>query len=410
MENIPEPCCIIIGASHAAGQLAPSLRQEGWEGRIIVIGDESYLPYNRPPLSKTFLAGDKSIDELLIRPEASYERAGIEFKLGLTVLSIDRVKKVVELNNGEVLNYTKLALTTGSRVRKIALPGSELEGVFYLRGIDDVENIRPYVSEGKKALVVGGGYIGLETAAMLNKLGMKVTVLEMSERILNRVTAPEVSEFYCRIHAEEGVSIISNAMVSGFEGDAKVETVLCADGSKHEADLVVMGIGILPNDELANAAGLEVDNGIVVDSHCCTLDPNIVAAGDCVSHYNVIYKIQTRLESVQNAVDQAKVAAATVCGKVKEYNALPWFWSDQFDVKLQIAGLSQDYDELLIRGDIAQGRKFAAFYFKGKKLIAVDAVNSPQEFMFGKRIIIGNIQVDKERLVDSNVAMKEFII
>lgn len=404
-----EQCCIIIGASHAAGQLAPSLRQEGWQGRIIIIGDEPYLPYNRPPLSKTFLAGDKSSDELLIRPAASYERVDIEFKLGLRVLSIDRHNKVVELDNGETLSYTKLALTTGSRVRTMALPGSDLKGIFYLRSIQDVDNIRPYVKAGNKALVVGGGYIGLETAAMLSALGMNVTILEMSERILNRVTAPEISEFYTRIHAEEEVNIVTSAMVSGFEGETCVNEVLCADGSCFEADLVIMGIGILPNVELAEAAGLEVNNGIVVDAHCCTLDSDIVAAGDCARHYNAIYKLHMRLESVQNAVDQAKVAAATVCGKVKEYNALPWFWSDQYDVKLQIAGLSQGYDELLLRGEINQGRKFAAFYLKEGKVIAVDAVNSPQEFMLGKRIIIGKTVVDKERLVDLNVPMKDLL-
>ena len=404
-----EQCCIIIGASHAAGQLVPSLRQEGWAGRIVVIGEEAYLPYNRPPLSKTFLAGKKSIDELLIRPAQSYAKVDAEFKLGLSVIAIDAQCKTVELSNGDVLAYDKLALTTGARVRKVELPGIDLNGIFYLRTIDDVEKMRPYVAEGKKAVIVGGGYIGLETAAMLRVLGMEVTVLEMSERILNRVTAPEVSDFYTRVHREEGVETKSNVMVSGFEGNAQIEQVLCADGSKFSADIVVMGIGVIPNTELAMAAGLDVDGGIMVDSHCQTSNPDIVAAGDCTKHFNEHYQSSIRLESVQNAVDQAKVAAATICGKLKEYKVLPWFWSDQYGLKLQIAGLSQGYDELIVRGDIGGSRKFAAFYFQHGFLIAVDAVNSPQEFMLGKRMIIDRMRIDKERLVDPSVPLKELL-
>lgn len=401
--------CIIVGASHAAAQLAPSLRQEGWEGRILIIGDEPFLPYHRPPLSKEFLAGKKSIDEILIRQPAIYEKTDIHFTLGVRVEAIDRDNKSLALDNGESLHYDKLALTLGSRVRRIPLQGGDLPGVFYLRNISDVEQIKGFVGAGKKAVIVGGGYIGLETAAVLNQLGMQVTVLEMLPRVLQRVTAPELSAFYTRVHAEEGVEIKTTVAVKAIAGDTHAESVICEGGEEFDADLVIIGAGILPNVELAEAAGLEVDNGIVVDQFACTNDPDIVAAGDCAAHHNAIYDRKMRLESVQNAVDQAKIAAATLCGKEKPYEALPWFWSDQYDIKLQIAGLSQGYDEIVIRGDIETSRSFAVFYLKEGAVIAVDSVNKPQEFMLGKRLITGKVQVDKNRLADENIPMKELV-
>jgi len=401
--------CVIIGASHAAAQLAPTLRQEGWEGRIIVIGDEAHIPYHRPPLSKTYLSGEKAMDEIYIRPAAVYEKDEVEFLLNTRVDSIDRQNKTLSLSNGESIAYDKLALTLGSRVRKVDLPGVELEGIYYLRDAADVEKIKTKTGKGKKAVIVGGGYIGLETAAVLRKLGMEVTVLEMMERVLQRVTAPEISEFYNRIHTEEGVNICCGVGVSAFEGNVKVEKVICSNGDTHDADLVVVGVGILPNVELAEAAELEVNNGIVVDEFARTSDHDIVAAGDCTFHYNSLYEKDIRLESVQNATDQARVAALTLCGKEKAYEALPWFWSDQYDLKLQIAGLSQGYDEVIIRGDRQNSRSFAAFYLKDGKVISVDAVNKAPEFMVGKRLISGKLLVDKAKLADENISMKELI-
>ncbi len=400
--------CIIIGASHAAAQLAPSLRQQGWEGKIIVIGDEPYIPYHRPPLSKAFLSGEKDVDGILIRPAAIYEKNNIEFKLGARVEVIDRAHKTVTLQSGEVLNYDKLSLCTGSRVRKVTLPGTDLEGVHYLRDIRDVEGIKQHVAEGKKAVIVGGGYIGLETASVLNKLGMDVTVLEMAPRVLARVTAPELSEFYTRVHTDEGVTIKTGIAVSGLEGKGTVQKVLCADGSCFGADLVVIGVGIIPNVELAEAAGLNADNGIVVDEAARTNDPDIVAAGDVTNHPNKYYNRRLRLESVPNATDQAKSAAASICGKDVEYKSLPWFWSDQYDLKLQIAGLSQGYDQVVIRGD-RDSRNFAAFYLQEGKLISADCVNRPQEFMVSKRLIADQVTVDAERLADESIAPKEFL-
>ncbi len=401
--------CIIIGASHAAAQLAPTLRQEGWEGRIVVIGDEAWIPYHRPPLSKTFLSGEKTMDEIYIKPQNVYDNADVEFMLNTRVESIDRENKSVTLDNGETLNWDKLALTTGSRVRKIDMPGVDLEGIYYLRDAADVDRIRSRTGEGKKAVIIGGGYIGLETAAVLRKLGMEVTVIEMMERVLQRITTPEISAFYQRIHLEEGVNILCGVGLEAFEGEGSVQKVVCNDGSTHDADLVVIGVGILPNVELAEAAGLEVNNGIVVDKFARTSDPDIVAAGDCTFHPNAFYGRDIRLESVQNASDQARTAALSLCGKDQAYDALPWFWSDQYDLKLQIAGLSQGYDEVVIRGDIEGSRSFAAFYLKDGVIISVDAVNKPPEFMMGKRLISGKVSPDRDKLADASVPIKELM-
>lgn len=401
--------CVVIGASHAAAQLAPSLRQEGWVGKILVIGDEPYLPYHRPPLSKAFLAGEKESDGVLIRPQSFYEKNDIEFQLGVRVEVIDRVHKTVTLTSGEVIDYDKLALCTGSRVRTVSLPGTDLAGVHYLRDINDVEKIKKYIGDRKNAVIVGGGYIGLETASVLKKLSMNVTVLEMAPRILARVTAPELSEFYTRVHTEEGVDIKVGVAVSGIEGDGHVTRVACADGSGFDADLVVIGVGVVPNVELAQAAGLEVENGVVVDEFCRTVDPDIVASGDVSNHPNSLYKQRLRLESVPNASGQSKTAAASICGKDKAYNELPWFWSDQYDLKLQIAGLSQGYDQVVIRGDRNKGRSFVAFYLKEGKLISADCVNRPQEFMASKRLITQKMVVDPSILADETISPKELL-
>lgn len=401
--------CVIVGAGHAAAQLAPTLRHEGWDGRIIVIGDDSCIPYHRPPLSKALLAGEKTLDDIYIRPARVYEKDNIEFMLNTRVLSIDRTNRQLVLDNGELLPYDKLALTTGSRVRRIEVPGVELGGIYYLRDYRDAQRIRAGISAGGRVVIVGGGYIGLEAASVLRKKGMNVTVVEMMDRILQRVTAPQISDFFSRIHGEEGVNIICRTVVESFAGEKHVEQVICNDGKHYDADLVIVGIGILPNLELAESAGLDVSNGIVVDENCRTTDPDIVAAGDCTFHYNKIYDRWLRLESVQNAAEQSRSAAAAICGHDKPYYSLPWFWSDQFDLKLQMAGLSEGYDDVVTRGDRNSSRSFAAFYFRDNFVIAVDAVNKPPEFMLGKKLITDRIVVDKNRLADENVPMKDFL-
>ena len=401
--------CIIIGASHAAAQLSQSLRQEGWEGSITVIGDESHLPYQRPPLSKAFLLGEKDTNSLLIRPAALYEKNNIEFMLNTRVIGIDRSRQVVTLDNGKELNYDRLAICTGSRAREIPLPGITLSGVHYLRSINDVEGIKQDVVEGKKAVIVGGGYIGLETAAVLNKLGMDVTVLEMMDRVLQRVTAVEVSEFFTRVHEEEGVHIKTSIAVESIEGTDKAEMVVCSDGSRFDADLVIIGAGIVPNVELAVEADLSVDNGILVDEYGATSDPAIFAAGDCTNHPNSLMGKRIRLESVPNAVDQAKAVAAAICGKQKPYAAHPWFWSDQYDVKLQIAGLNQGYDQVVVRGDQTTGRDFVAWYLKDGQLLAADCINRPKEFMITKRLLLNGAVIDPALLADESLEPKSLL-
>ena len=330
--------CVIIGASHAGAQTCVSLRQGGWEGGITLIGDEPDLPYHRPPLSKDFLSGDKAIDEILLRPASVYENANVEMKLGTRVGAIDRNAKTILTDDGETIGYDKLVLATGARVRHLPVPGADLEGVFYLRDTNDVRTIKDGVARDKSAVIIGGGYIGLETAASLRKQGMDVTVLEAMPRILQRVTAPELSSFYKRIHFEEGVNILESVMASKIVSSGGALSVQTACEQSFDADMVIIGIGVIPNIELAQLAGLDIGNGIEVNEFCQTSDPDIYAAGDVTWHLNPIYDRHIRLESVPNATEQAKTVASHINGKPKPYNSLPWFWSDQFDLKLQIAG------------------------------------------------------------------------
>ena len=404
---MPEQTCVIVGASHAGTQLALSLRQGGWEGRIVLAGDEPVKPYQRPPLSKDVLSGAKSLEQIPIRPPAVLEKAGIEFRLGHRVETIDRSRKILYLDDGESLAYDKLALTLGAYPSTIPLTGTDKYGVHYLRTLADVEQIRPLIGAGKSAVIIGGGYIGLEAGAVLRQTGMTVTVLEALPRVLQRVTAPVVSTFYQRLHDEEGLWVVTGALVTSIEGKYQVERVHCADGSEIVADLVIIAVGVLPHTELAARAGLDVEDGILVDEFARTNDPDIVAAGDCTRHFNPIYQRRVRLESIQNAMDQAKTAAATLNGAPQPYHALPWFWSEQYDVKLQIAGLSQGYDNVVLRGDPETGRSFAVFYFAGDRLLAVDAINRPGEFMMGKKLLLAGALVDKEKLADESIPVKE---
>ncbi|MCL6417357.1 FAD-dependent oxidoreductase [Aestuariirhabdus sp. Z084] len=398
-----KPHAIIVGASHAGAQLATSLRQQGWPGSIVLIGDETSPPYQRPPLSKDFLTGKRDEQTLLIRPAELYARHEIELRLNTRVEAIHPDTRQLKLADGETLHYDKLALCTGARVRRIEAPGSQLEGICYLRTLSDVQTIAPRATEGKRAVIIGGGYIGLETAAVLKTLGMEVTVLEMMDRVLQRVTAEPVSDFYTRVHREQGVNIELSTRLKAFEGSTHIEQVLCEDGRRFPADLVIVGIGVLPNQELAAEAGLSVDNGILVDKYALTSDPHIVAAGDCTNHPNELLGKRLRLESVPNAMEQAKCAAATLCGKPSAYNSHPWFWSDQYDMKLQIAGLNQDYDQVVLRGDPTQGRSFVAWYLKQGKLLAADCINRPKEFMVAKQLLARGTAIDATQLADEQL-------
>ena len=393
---------VIVGASHAGAQLAANLRREGWSGEVVLIGDEGGLPYHRPPLSKGYLAGKNGLDDLLIRGADFYEKQHIRL-LNATVEAIHRSAKRVSLSTGDTLTYTKLALCTGARARRLPTPGVDLPGIHYLRTAADVELIRAAATPGRRVVIVGGGYIGLETAASLCSLGMNVTVLEATERVLERVTAPEVSAFYTRIHNGEGVEIRTHALVEAFSGNGRVQEVVLAGGEPIPADLVIVGVGVVPNTELASAAGLSVDNGIVIDDQARTSDPDIVAAGDCTSHTMARYGSRIRLESVSSAGEQAKIAAATICGKHRSIAALPWFWSDQYDLKLQIAGLNAGYDEVLLSGDPSRDRDFSCFYFHDSQLIAADCVNRPRDFMSSKRAISQQLRVDRSELLAGSI-------
>ena len=402
--------CVVIGASHAGSQFAFSLRQGGWKGDITIIGEEFDYPYHRPPLSKTFLSGEKKIQDILLRPPELYEKSGINIRLGERVKSIDRSNKSITTEDNNVIYYHKLVIATGARVREIPIPGSEIEGVCYLRNARDVNNIKNQVIPGKHAVIIGGGYIGLETAASLRKQGMEVTVIEAMSRILQRVTAPELSNFYKRIHLEEGVKIFEETVATEFKSIDEKINVLTSCGKSFLGDMVIVGIGVIPNVELANSAGLKVENGVEVNEFCQTSDSEIYAIGDVSWHYNKIYDRSLRLESVPNATEQAKIAALHINKKPKAYNSLPWFWSDQYNLKLQIAGLSNGYNDIVIRGDINKSRSFSAFYFKDNKLLAVDAVNSPREFMFTKMVLTKEQKLNKEILSDISLDLKSAII
>lgn len=399
---------IIIGGSHAGAQLCASLRQEGWAGEILLISDEPSLPYHRPPLSKTYLADKVSMTELLIRTPEFYEKQAVNIRCA-RVTAIDSVAHRVTLSDGSEIEYAKLALCTGARPRQLKIPGANLAGVYYLRTAGDIEAIKSQLGSTRRAVIIGGGYIGLETAASLRSLGIEVTILETAERVLQRVTATQVSDFYARVHREAGVRLHTLAAITAIVGSDLVEGVRCGNGEIFPADIVIIGIGVLPNTELAEAAGLEVSNGIIIDGHGRTSVPDIVAAGDCANYFSIHYERRVRLESVPNAGEHAKVAAATMCDKKREISGLPWFWSDQFDIKLQISGLNQGHNKVIIRGDHITGRSFSCFYFINDRMIAADCINRPQDFVFSKRIISDSLVIDASQLANEQIPLSALL-
>jgi 3-phenylpropionate/trans-cinnamate dioxygenase ferredoxin reductase subunit len=397
---------VIAGAGHAAGQLVASLRHEKFNGKIVLIGDEPYLPYQRPPLSKKFLAGEMPAERLFLKPASFYEDPQIELRLSTQITAIDRTARSLAIEGGDAIAFDKLVLALGSRARPLAVEGADLKNVHYLRGIDDVEAIREQFDAAKRLVIVGGGYIGLEVAAVARGLGMDVTVVEMADRVMSRVVSPEISDYYQIEHTNQGVKFRLSARVRQLRGKKRVKQVVLDNDEEIQADFVVIGAGILPNTELAREAGLDVADGIVVDDRCQSSDPDIYAVGDCTSHPNDIYGRHLRLESVHNALEQAKTAARNICGRETHYCEVPWFWSDQYDLKLQIAGLSDGYDEIVIRGNPAE-RSFACLYLKKGRLIAVDAVNAPRDFMQSKALIAAHAIIPTEQLGDSDKSLKE---
>ena len=399
---------VIVGASHAAAQAVDSLRREGHAGRIVLIGDEPQIPYQRPPLSKKYLSGELGADRLWIRPAEFYDRLGVELMLGRRAVRLDRPARMLHLEDGTSIGYGRLLLATGSRARPATVPGADLQGIHYLRSIADVDGIRAGLQSARRVVIVGAGYIGLECAASCIKLGLQVVVLEMAERVMSRVVAPEMSAFYTDEHRAHGAEIRLGESVTAFEGSDHVSAVRCADGSAHAADLVIVGIGVLPNVELAAAAGIACDNGIAVDEYCRTSDPGVYAIGDCVSQPSLRYGRRVRLESVDNAFEQAKTAAANLCGRALVHDKLPWFWSDQYDLKLQIVGLSTGYDRVVLRGDPA-ARAFSCCYLAGDELIALDAVNHVKDYMSARKLIAERARFDLDRLADASVTLKDAV-
>lgn len=397
---------VIAGGGHAAGQLIASLRQHQYDGQLVLVGDEPHLPYQRPPLSKKYLAGDLPAERLYLKPADFYDEPGIDLHLSTKVTGIDRNARQVVTSDNETIAYDKLVLAPGSRIRPLPVEGTNLGRVHYLRTIADVDGIRGDFETGRRLVVIGAGYIGLEVAAVACQAGLDVTVVEMADRVMSRVVSPEISDFYQIEHTSQGVRLRLSTGVTALHGKKNVRRVITGDGEEIPADLVVIGVGILPNTELATAAGLDVDDGIVVDDRCMTSDPDIFAIGDCTSHPNAIYGRRVRLESVHNAVEQAKTAAANLCGVATHYAQVPWFWSDQYDLKLQIAGLSEGYDDVVIRGNPAD-RAFACLYLRDERLIAVDAINSPREFVQSKALIAAGARMDMSQLADAGIALKD---
>lgn len=399
---------VIAGAGHAAGQVVATLRQKKYEGQICLIGEEAYLPYQRPPLSKKYLAGELPADRLHFKADSFYDEPNIEVHLNTTIERIDREARTIHSSDGGEFSYHKLVLSLGAHPRHIDMPGVELAGVYYLRTIQDVDSIREKFAPGCRLVIVGAGYIGLEVAAVAAQLGLDVTVVEMLDRVMSRVVSEPVSEFYQKEHAEHGVKLLLSTGIKDFSGDSKVHAVDLADGTSIPADLVIIGIGVVPNTQLAADAGLKVGNGIVVNDRCQTSDPDVYAVGDCTFHPNDVLGRRVRLESVHNALEQAKTAAVNICGEDQHYAQVPWFWSDQYDLKLQIAGLSQGFDQTIIRGN-PDHRSFSCLYLSNGSLIAVDAINRPRDFMQSKKLIADHVVIDPDRLADSNVDLKDMV-
>jgi len=405
---------IVIGAGTAGAELALAARLHGWAGDIVLFGNEARLPYHRPPLSKAYLSGDADAGALPLRAEAAYEKASVTLRTDMQVQSIDRAARRVRLADGSEIAYTSLALCTGGRPRPLALDGfyasAPPPNLHYLRTQSDADALRTRLAGGQRLAIVGGGYVGLEVAASARKAGAKVVLIESQPRVLARVTGPELSRFYEEIHAEAGVDIRTSCGIACAEcaSDRSITALVLSDDTRVEVDAVVAGIGMLPNIEIAAAAGLDVDGGILVDEFSRTSDPHIWAAGDCTVHDSALYARRVRLESVPNALEQGRAAALAICGKPRANLSVPWFWSDQFALKLQMAGLSQGYDDLIVRGSLAE-RSFVAFYLRDARVIAADAVNRPAEFMMARKLVEAGIVASPEVLADTGVLLKSLL-
>lgn len=386
---------VIIGAGQAGGEAAARLRGLGFGGEILLLGAERHPPYQRPPLSKKFLTGELPYERLLLRPAELYAQEGIALLTGERAVWIDRAAKRVRLAGGREVGYDALILATGAKPRKLPIPGAEKAGVFELRTLDDVEAMRAAFRPGAKLAVIGAGYIGLEAAASARQLGLDVSVIEAGVRPLGRVTSPEVAEYFMELHAAHGVRFLLGAQAAAILGGDRVEGLELKDGTRLACDCVLVGVGVVPEVELAAACGLAVEDGVLTDEYCRTFDPAIYAVGDCASRPIPLYANRSmRLESVHNAIEGAKIAAAAIVGAPPPVLEAPWFWSDQYDAKLTIAGLFQGYDKIALRGAPSGEGGFAAFYYRDGRMIAVDAVNRPAEYLGAKQLLQRGLSIE----------------
>jgi 3-phenylpropionate/trans-cinnamate dioxygenase ferredoxin reductase subunit len=399
---------LIVGTGQAGFQTAASLRANGYQEAVTLIGEEPHIPYQRPPLSKGFPLGTQDRESMDFRPAQFYAGHRIDLVTSRRVTAIDRLTRQVSLDSGSRLAYDKLVLAVGARNRLLPVPGANLENVLYLRTLDEAVTFKDRLAHARDVVVVGGGFVGLELAAVASSLGKLVTVVEALPRLMSRVVAPPISTFFFDLHTSKSVKVVCGAAVSQLSAmNRRVTGVILSDGSQHRSDLVLVGIGIVPNSELAKEAGLPTSNGVAVDEFLRTPDENIFAIGDCAEFPCVFAESQRiRLESVQNAADQAQTVAAIIAGHREPYRALPWFWSDQFDIKLQMAGISHGHDQIVTRGS-ADSRKLSVFYFKRGRLAAIDSINRPLDHMIGRKLIAAGTPLTPEQAADESIDLKK---
>jgi len=398
---------LIVGAGQATGQLLISLKQKKYKGKIKVFADEKYYPYQRPPLSKKYLSGELSYERLFIKQRKFFDELDVEFNLSCRVEKISTNKKQIQTKEGQH-NYERLVIATGTRPRRISIDLHESKNIYYLRNIEDAEKIKNSIKKNQSIVIIGGGYIGLEVAATAIKFGCEVTVIEQQDRVMKRVVSKEVSNFFEDYHLSQGVRFIFNDEINSIKRVNNKHEISLSTGKIIHADSILVGIGGIPNTEIAENTDIEINNGISIDSKCKTNINNIFSMGDCTNFWSELYGKKIRLESVQNAIDQAKVLADNIMNIDSIYDSVPWFWSDQYDLKLQIAGLSEGYDETILRGD-KKTKSFSCLYLKEGKIIAIDAINRPKDFIQSKVLIQEKRRIDREKASNDDIELKQFI-
>ena len=398
---------LIVGAGQATGQLLISLKQKKYKGKIKVFADEKYYPYQRPPLSKKYLSDELSYERLFIKQRKFFDELDVEFNLSCRVEKISTNKKQIQTKEGQH-NYERLVIATGTRPRRISIDLQESKNIYYLRNIEDAEKIKHSIKKNQSIVIIGGGYIGLEVAATAIKFGCEVTVIEQQDRVMKRVVSKEVSNFFEDYHLSQGVRFIFNDEINSIKRVNNKHEISLSTGKIIHADSILVGIGGIPNTEIAENTDIEINNGISIDSKCKTNINNIFSMGDCTNFWSELYGKKIRLESVQNAIDQAKVLAENIMNIDSVYDSVPWFWSDQYDLKLQIAGLSEGYDETILRGD-KKTKSFSCLYLKEGKIIAIDAINRPKDFIQSKVLIQEKRRIDREKASNEDFELKQFI-